>query len=228
MDFKIDQIIRSKRRTISLEITRDAKLVVHAPMRTPKYFIEEAAAQKRGWILEKQREAAARNEKHLPKACVDGERFELLGKEYTLRFIENAPQIFLQGEYLVVPVRLQQDVQAALIEWYKRQAEKILRERAHFYAERAGVEYTSLKITSALTRWGSCSAGKRLCFTWRLAMAPVDKIDYVVVHELSHIGHPDHSAAFWRRVAELMPDYAPRREWFRQNSALLRHDFFLE
>jgi predicted metal-dependent hydrolase len=228
MKLKIDKIIKSKRRTIALEITRDALLVVRAPLRTPNRFIEKAVEEKRDWVLKKQSDVLARDEKHPPKHCAEGETFELLGKEYALSFQNGVSQIYIDGGRLLVPQSLKGNAQLAITGWYKEQAYRTLRERVDYFAAKAGVRYASLKITSALTRWGSCSAGGRLCFTWRLAMAPVDKIDYVVAHELSHIGHPDHSSAFWRRVAELMPDYAPRREWFKQNAALLRRDFFAE
>lgn len=225
---KIDEIIRSRRRTIALEITRDARLVVRAPLKISKQVIEQAVEQKRDWIQKKRDDAKCRDEKYPPKHCIEGESFLLLSEEYILCFDDDAAQISVRGGRLVVPERLKTDARRVITEWYKARAGEVLRHRADYYAALAGVQYKSLKITSALSRWGSCSDGGRLCFTWRLVMAPVKMIDYVVAHELSHIGHPDHSKAFWRRVGELMPDYAPRRAWFRENAALLRRDFFAD
>lgn len=243
MKLEIDEIIRSNRRTVSLEITRDGRLVVHAPLKMPKKYIEEAVEQKRVWVTQKQKNAEIRNNKHSPKSCAEGEMFEFLGKELSLSIESDAARITADGGKLHVPAfydaaffeperfsRISQkaDMKRAIIEWYRGQAGEVLRQRVNYHAMRAEVHYSSLKITGALSRWGSCSSDGRLCFTWRLVMAPVEMIDYVVVHELSHIGHPDHSKAFWQRVGSLMPDYAAHREWFRQNSALLRPDFFCE
>ena len=240
MELKIDEIIRSSRRTISLEITREGRLVIRAPIGAPKKLIEAAVEQKRGWILDKQKSAAARDAVHPPKICAEGETFSLLGENYTLCFDGGAKKITAEDSRLIVPLSIKSNIKNAITEWYKEQAYAVLRQRVGYHASRANVKVGSLKITSALSRWGSCSfdnkqhisgemlcqSGGKLCFTWRLVMAPLEMIDYVVVHELSHISHPDHSAAFWRRVGELMPDYAVRRDWFRRNSALLRRDFF--
>ena len=231
MDFTIDELIRSKRRSISLEITRDGRLVVRAPLRMPNRLIEQAVAHKRDWIEEKLRDAAARDTLHPPKRCVEGESFELLGKHYALSFDANVNTIAVIGNCLSVPAVFAQDnvlLAQRLVTWYKEQAGLALRARVVEIAALNGITYESVRITSALSRWGSCSGKGHLCFSWRLVLAPPEQIDYVVVHELSHIGHPDHSAAFWRCVAQLMPDYALRREWFRQHAALLRHDFFAE
>lgn len=226
MNIKIDEIIRSGRRTIALEITRDARLVVRAPRRTPVRVIEDAVAQKSDWVRRKLADARARDAKYPPKRCAEGESFELLGAALKLVFDDNAKEVFARDGLLIVPRSFEGDAERAVTAFYRAEALMVLKERAGLFAGRAGVSYSSLRITGALSRWGSCSSAGGLCFTWRLAMAPLEMIDYVVVHELSHIGHPDHSAAFWRRVAELMPDFAVRREWLRKNSALLRRDFF--
>jgi predicted metal-dependent hydrolase len=226
MNLIIDKLIRSNRRSIGLEITADAKLVVHAPLRITKQLINEAVEQKSAWVIQKQKEALRRHEKHLPKQCEDGESFLLLGKPLTLIYEDSAKKIEVRGENLFVPTKKRDTAKEAITTWYKAQVLLILHERVAFYATSYGIKYDSLKVTSALSRWGSCSGNSRLCFTWRLVLAPVEMIDYVVIHELSHIGHPDHSKAFWGRVGELMPDFEIRRKWFRDNAALLRPDFF--
>lgn len=223
---KIDKIIKSKRQTISLEITPDGKLTVHSPLRVSKAYINRIVEEKSDWITEKQEKARLRREKYPPKTCEEGETFALLGKTLSLIFDGSAKAVEEKGANLIIPERLRQNAQSAILKWYKFRASQIMRERAEIYSEKTGINFETLKITSALTRWGSCS-GKRICFTWRLAMAPLDIIDYVVVHELSHIPHPDHSNGFWQCVSKIMPDYEIRRDWLRENSALLRHDFFI-
>lgn len=221
----IHKIIRSKRRTIGLEITPEAKLIVHSPMHVSKACITKIVEEKADWIIEKQANAQLRREKYPAKTCIQGETFILLGEPLTLVFDSNAHAVEVNGQDLIMPEQLRQNAQAAITKWYKLEALDILKKRADFYSGQTGINFETLKITSALSRWGSCS-GRRICFTWRLAMAPIGMIDYVVVHELSHIPHPNHSKAFWQCVAKIMPDFETRRNWFRENSALLRPDFF--
>lgn len=222
---KIDKIIKSKRRTIGLEITPDGKLTVHSPLNVSKAYISRIVEKEAGWITEKQESVRLRREKYPPKACRQGETFILLGKPLTLIFDKDTKILESKGQNLIVPERLRQNAQTAIVNWYKSEALSAIKKRADFYSEKTGIKFQTLKITGALTRWGSCS-GKKICFSWRLAMAPLDMIDYVVVHELSHIKNPNHSSAFWRCVAAIMPDFEIRRNWFRENSALLRRDFF--
>lgn len=221
----IDKIIRSKRRTIGLEITPEGKLTVHSPFHVSKAYINQVIDEKADWIIEKQKNALSRREKYPAKSCEQGETFILLGRTLTLAFDCNAIAVEAKEQSLIIPERMRQNAQDSIVKWYKSEAFDILKKRADFYSEKTGIKFETLKITSALTRWGSCS-GKRICFTWRLAMAPVEMIDYVVVHELSHIPHTNHSRAFWQCVAKIMPDFETRRAWFRENSALLRPDFF--
>lgn len=228
MNVVIDNLVKSKRRTIGLEITADAKLIVRAPMRVTKKEIDAAIKQKAAWVLQKQEEALRRREKYPPKRCEEGETFLLFGKPLKLTYVDGALKVEMRRENLIVPSKKRGAAQKVITDWYKTQALETFRERVEYFAKRGGVSYGSIKITGALSRWGSCSGGSRLCFTWRLALAPIEMIDYVVVHEISHIGHPDHSKAFWQRVEQLMPDFEIRCKWFRDNSALLRPDFFTE
>ncbi len=110
---------------------------------------------------------------------------------------------------------------AAFKAWYRAQARALVEERVRQYAARYGFSYRQVRITSARTRWGSCSAKGTLCFTWRLVMAPPECIDYVVVHELAHLRVANHSPAFWREVGAILPDYKARRKWLRVNGRSL-------
>ena len=95
---------------------------------------------------------------------------------------------------------------------YRRRAAEILPQRVAHYAPLMGVTPTGVKITSARTRFGSCSGKNSLCFSWRLMLYPAEAVDYVVVHELAHIRHHNHSKSFWRTVEQFMPDYKERRK----------------
>jgi len=97
---------------------------------------------------------------------------------------------------------------------------QVITERVQWYAAKHGLEYKQVKITSARTRWGSCNSRGTLSFSWRLVMAPVPVIDYVVVHELAHTVEKNHSKKFWAKVQIIMPDYQNRIEWLDKNGHL--------
>lgn len=99
----------------------------------------------------------------------------------------------------------------------RQQAEVKLRERCRYFTELTGLRPKSVRITSAIRRWGSCGAKGTINFSWRLALVPEAVADYVVVHELVHLVEPNHSRSFWAKVRQVMPDFRARRRWLREN-----------
>ncbi|MFN3599629.1 MAG: M48 family metallopeptidase, partial [Aquificaceae bacterium] len=108
------------------------------------------------------------------------------------------------------------------IKWYKEKAYEKISERVEWYARMAGFKYNKVSITDAEKRWGSCSPKGNLNFSWRLIMAPLRVIDYVVVDELCHLEIKNHSKAFWIKVKTLMPDYRDCEMWLKEYGYLLR------
>lgn len=104
---------------------------------------------------------------------------------------------------------------------YFRQAKETIPKRVQFYAKKMQESYGRVVIKDQKTRWGSCSTKRNLNFNWRLIMAPKEVLDYVVVHELSHLKHMDHSVKFWERVECYMPDYRICRQWLKENGRYL-------
>ncbi|HEY9076187.1 MAG TPA: SprT family zinc-dependent metalloprotease [Anaerolineaceae bacterium] len=218
---QIDQVVRSKRRTIALIIEKDGRVVVRAPLRVSLRAIREFAATKEEWIRAKQalvREKYARVES---KTFADGEHFLFLGKTYPLKIVENAPDALELSDQFLLKRSSLPEAQALFKAWYRRQAGRVISERAAWYAARYGFQYSQVKITSAQTRWGSCSAKGTLSFAWRLVMAPLPVIDYVVVHELVHTIEKNHAKGFWERVRAIIPDYKQKRDWLEFNGAAL-------
>jgi len=101
--------------------------------------------------------------------------------------------------------------------WYKERAGEVISRRVQEYAQKYNFMPRQVKINSARTRWGSCSSNGTLNFTWRLVMAPLEVIDYVVIHELSHLRVRDHSRKFWKVVEAVDPEYKKKRKWLREN-----------
>ncbi|MFA5839825.1 MAG: SprT family zinc-dependent metalloprotease [Candidatus Margulisiibacteriota bacterium] len=114
----------------------------------------------------------------------------------------------------------QTDLNATEIKEYKQRALAVISDRSQYFAEIMGVNYKRLSITSAQQRWGSCTQQGHVNFSWRLVLQPLSIIDYVVVHELAHLRHLNHSKKFWELVSTILPDYKQRRAWLKQNGGL--------
>jgi len=218
MKVAANKIIRSKRRTIALSISPDATLVVRAPLRVPVSYIEDFIERKSHWINQKIQEMLARPKKST-KNFVDGEEFLFLGHRYQLQ-ISDGRKIILYDK-LIFPESFLTNPKEKLTTWYKLQAQELINKRVQALAAQMNVKYSSIKIGSATHRWGSCSASGNLNFTWRLIMAPIEVVDYVIVHELTHITEKNHSSRFWAKVRTFAPDYKSQHKWLKNNDHLL-------
>ncbi len=217
---KIDRIIRSKRRTVSLEITRDARLVVRAPEAVPWKYIEEFVLRKQSWITDKQRFVRERYYHVRPKAFIDGEEFLYLGDAYRLSITEEGEQLLLLDREFHLPRAYRPGARTVFVNWYKQQAYLKIKERVDWYAGLFGLTYNKFSITHAQRLWGSCSARNNLHFSWRLVMAPLHVVDYVVIHELAHLKEKNHSKKFWDKVSTMLPDYKKSLTWLKENEHL--------
>lgn len=213
----IDKIIRSRRRTIALSVSADASLIVRAPMAVSTRYIKDLVFEKRAWIIAKKKQALARGALTPKKEFVNGEEFLYMGERYALK-IEKRRAIALE-DHLCFPEKHLLRARLKMAAWYKQKALETMTERAEMYSAMTGWRFTSLSITSARKRWGSCGPRGELHFSWRLIMAPRHIIDYVVVHELAHIPERDHSPRFWNKVGMILPDYKARKQWLKEHGA---------
>ncbi len=218
---KIDKIIRSRRRTLGLEVTRDAGLIIRAPQRISLGDIQKIVLSKRDWIESKQKIAREKRLTSAPKRFLDREEFLFLGDSYPFLIVENAdrPLSFNEGfrlmrKYLTFAEKL-------FIDWYKKEAYRKIKERVDWHSNLLGFKYNKFGISSAKRRWGSCNSKGNIYICWRLIMAPPHIIDYVVVHELVHLVEKNHSRKFWSRVGEILSDYKDSRRWLKENGHLL-------
>lgn len=216
---------RGKRRTIGLSV-RPEGLTVSAPRWTPVGEVEALLRDKSAWVLEKLREARQRHQA-LDQARIawsDGVAFDYLG--HRLRLVLDPAHAFAaaggslehatDGAPEVLRLGLARSADESRIRdaahaWLMRQALALFTQRLDHFAPLLGVQYTRLRLSSAGTRWGSASADGSIRLNWRLIHLPMELVDYVVVHELSHLLHMDHSPRFWAVVAGVMPDHAERR-----------------
>ena len=217
----IDQIIRSRRKTIALIIQRDGALVIPAPLRTPEKTIRELVEQKKGWITKKQTEMR-KNRPATVRQFAEGETFFLMGKSYPLKIVkrQRASLTFEQGTFLLAE-KFRSLAREAFTRWYKQTAAILFSARIEILAKKHNLQPAKIRITSARTRWGSCSSTGTISLTWRLVMAPPEIIDYVIVHELAHLKVKNHSKSFWAAVALLLPDYKTHIAWLKKQGHTL-------
>ena len=209
--------MRSNRKTLALTINADAQLVVRAPLRMPEKDIQAFVEKKSQWIARKQKQVLDAAARHKLFRLEDGESILFLGKQRIV-FLEDVPEILIEESRITIPKNMTLE---GFIRWVKGKSEIVIGERVEHYASLMNVSYTVIKMSNAKKRWGSCSAQDRLNFAWRLVMCPAWVIDYVVVHELSHISFKDHSPRFWALVATQILNYKEARSWLRSNHKLV-------
>jgi len=210
----IINVVRSKRKTIAMYVPDAVTVQVRAPSHTPQKIIDEFLQKHRGWIIKQQTNVKIKQLKQ--KKFVDGEEFAYLGQAVPLKIhkIISPPLSLCDGSFNLSQTHLAK-AKSLFISWYKKQAAKIITERTKYFAEKYDLKYKGLRVTDAKTRWGSCSRSGKLSFSLKLVMAPLPVVDYVVIHELSHTIHHNHSQRFWETVATFCPDYKEKRKWLK-------------
>ena len=220
------QVVRTQRKkTLSVQVEQgQARILV--PRTLPFAEIEAMVAKKARWIRLKL--AEQQQTPPLPaKEYMNGEAFSYIGQNYRLQIVTNAPSgpAELDAGRLMVPMPTSSPspdrIRAAVMKWYKAEAAEVLPERVQRYERIMKVSATSVMVKQYKARWGSCYADGRISFNWLIIMAPSTVIDYVVVHELSHLVHMDHSPEFWRLVERYHPGYANAQQWLQDHGAEL-------
>jgi len=221
-------VVRSRRRkkTMAISVEPAGTVLVKVPFRLRRSRILEAVESRAEWILEKQKIAGHRVPPE--KKFVSGDLFLYLGRSCRLKILNSAgygkEPVRLSGGRLEVarPVEggsksaAREEIRDALVQWYTAQAGKKIPERVSLYARKMGLPEPEVLIRAQRTRWGSCDSKGRLRFNWRLIMAPLGIVDYVVVHELCHIKHKNHAASFWGHLKRTLPDCETRKERLRK------------
>lgn len=207
---------------MALQINPDASLIVRAPNRASLEAIQKLVQEKAHWIAKKQQLTRQRQSLRAPKTFSEGEEFLYLRQKYQLLVSsEAATSLGFNEDGFTLSAKHLPKARSLFIAWYKQQAHAFISQRAALYAIQAGLKHSQVKISSAKRQWGSCNTRGVLNFSWRLILAPIMIVDYVVAHELAHLVHQNHSKQFWRQVQRLFPQYQQARAWLRQNHYLL-------
>jgi hypothetical protein len=220
------ELRRSTRRSIGFMIDDDG-LRVTAPKRVTLAEVDNAIRAKQRWILTKLHERGERRQQRLqrpPLRWEDGAQLPWMGGEITLR-LEDAARSHCRFDadareltVGVVPGLEEWQLKERVRLWYCDEAKRLFAERLDLYAPRMNVRYNAFALSSAGTRWGSCTVEGNIRLNWRLIHYPLALIDYVVVHELAHLREMNHSARFWSTVGEVYPDYDGARLALRKRS----------
>jgi len=220
----IDEIIYSRRKSIALIVQPNGKVIVRAPLRTSQRLIQEFVKSKSDWLTFTLDRVKKRQAVNPTLSFKEGSLFWYLGKQFPLSLVSNQSKIFSFRQGFFLKTSHLDQSKRVFEKWYKQEAKKTLSERTHYYAQKYGFSFKKINITSAKTRWGSCSTRGSINFTWRLIMVPLEMIDYVIIHELVHTKIPNHSQKFWEMVEKFLPDYRKRRLWLKKNGSLFQFE----
>lgn len=212
------KIVKSRRKTIALVIDSDGELMVRAPFYASNSDIMRFVREKQDWIEQKSAEMKQKKQERPTLELQAGETIPYLGRECMI-FRGMTKTICFDGKAFLLPET--ENAKGKLVGWYKKRAAVILKERVETIAKSMQVSPEGVKITSAKTRWGSCSSTNHLNFSWRLIMCPPEVVDYVVVHELCHILHKDHSRSFWESVGSVDIAYREHEKWLKENRRIM-------
>lgn len=205
-------IVRSKRKTLSLELDREGNAIVRAPLHKSDKEIQAFVERHRAWLNKR----LAAREAVPALDFSDGATLTLFGENYTVytgRTSLKAGAIYLPKE----------GREAALVRLLKKHAAAVMGSLTELVSVRSGLKYSAVRISSARGRWGSCSAKGVISYTFRVAFLPPALAEYLAVHELCHTVHFNHSASFWRLVGSILPDHAARRRELKRLGAFMNY-----
>lgn len=205
-------LIRSRRRTLSLQLKQDGSLWVRCPMKMKLSQVESFIQAKQAWILSKQALLSQNALKRQAFRLQPGVDLRYMGKTYPLRISENKKSGFDQRGFFIAADIPEEKIKARVIKIYQQLAYECLSAKVEHYARLHRLNPVGLRIGSAKTSWGSCNAKNQLTFSWRLMTTNEHCIDYVVLHELAHTLEHNHSQAFWDILGRMMPDYPQARQ----------------
>lgn len=221
------------RDTVGLSLDESMELTVRAPLSATLSDVEGVLDSRTEWILEKLYGLAEQADTPREKEFLSGEKLQYTGRRYPLHVVEAdvpEPQLSFDGAEFTLEVHRfdapgdevsVRRKKQAVVDWYLRRAEEELPERVQRYAPQLGVDDPEAVVDELEGRWGEYDTGS-VTLHWRLILAPVRIQDYIVVHELAHASHEEHSDGFWNTVGSVIPDYEDRREWLRLNGNTLR------
>ena len=217
---KPDILIRTNRRSLSLSISKTGELVVRAPKKLSMQYILTFIKEKEKWIDQKQKEILANTINN--KQYLSYEYFLFCGKKYKRVEQKGIRKIELTDTEFIVPAVRDSSKMLILVQnWYIDNAKEILKNRVEYFASLMQLNYSKIVIMNNKRRWGACSQNGVLKFNYRICMLPHKVIDYIIIHELTHLIEFNHSPNFYKIIESIMPDYK------KYKNDLKKYDFVL-
>ena len=214
-----NKIIRSKRKTLSLTINENAELIIRAPKRLSIEKIQDFINEKENWINRKKRLI----ENQIKDVTSNHNKLLYLGNLFTINVEQNASkELFFTGEEFIANSIEPDSMSLSIKKWYKNKFKEIALPRVAYFANKHNLMVNQVRIKNQKTMWGSCSSKNNINLNYLLLMAPMGVIDYVIVHELVHTIHRNHSTDFWDSVESIMPEFQEHKRWLKKNGYKLR------
>lgn len=213
-------IQKSKRKTVSIFVERDGTVSARVPDKLSEGEIMEIIQRKEYQIHKNLAEWTQLNENRTNREYVSGQSFLYLGKNYRLKIVtEPLDKLILKNGRFYLPIAKKGNAKELFKDFYKGKLHDKLPPIIDRYKNKLGVAPQEVKVMELRNRWASCSAKGNVNFHWKCAMAPIDVLNYIVVHELVHLIYPNHTTAFWNEVDKVMPNYEKHLHWLKINGA---------
>ena len=212
-DIEYQLLPGTERKTTDIVIERDGQVVVRPPAAYAPEQVDEVVQSKRMWIYRNLAEWKDLNACAVVREWVSGETFLYLGREHRLSLVsdQDRPLKLKNGCFCLQRSCVENagpaGARKVFKDFYIDKGQERFKDRVTYYAPKAGVKIEAIKVKDMGYRWASCGTSGTLNFHWKCMMAPPRIIDYIVVHELCHLHHRDHSNAFWNEVDKVLPDY---------------------
>ena len=214
-----NKIIRSNRKTLSLMINENAELIIRAPKRLSIEKIQDFINEKENWINRKKRLI----ENQIKDVTSNHNKLLYLGNLFPINVEQNASkELFFTGEEFIANSIEPDSLSLSIKKWYKNKFKEIALPRVAYFANKHNLMVNQVRIKNQKTMWGSCSSKNNINLNYLLLMAPMGVIDYVIVHELVHTIHRNHSTDFWDSVESIMPEFQEHKRWLQKNGYKLR------
>lgn len=218
-------ITYSARKSLAIRMTVSGELEVKAPGQMKEREIKWFLLEKKDWIYKQVMRAEERKKQKAPFEWKDGACIPINGRDYYLRVESEQGKkreaVQLINHEIVIKTEdvSKENIRELAVLWFKKACKPLLESRVKHFADNMQAEYHRVVLKEQKTCWGSCSNRKNLNFNWKLLLMPPEIMDYVIVHELSHLWEMNHSPQFWDNVEAVLPDYKKKRKWLKDNES---------
>jgi predicted metal-dependent hydrolase len=207
-----------RRKTVSIFIERNGSVKVLAPITASDEKVEAAVKSREYQIFSKIAKWKELNQGKVTREFVNGQSFLYLGRNYRLKLTENQDvPLKISGGFFHLDKSYLSKAEKVFKDFYRDKAQKKIQERLKLIEDKFAHKPTSVKVLELQNRWASWTPNNGLNFHWKCIMAPVSVLDYIIIHEMVHLKHPNHSSEFWNELHKKMPDYKEHENWLKRN-----------